>query len=138
MTTPAETLRSAAALMRERAQAATSAVWDGRPWQAEECSDDEAGNCPCIVSQGERKPPLEAQVPHIQYVCDAESWQHAAHIASWHPAVALAVADWLDAEAERAAQIDAYQGTPAYPLMLDGYRHPLAVARAFLGEAGRG
>jgi hypothetical protein len=121
--------------MRERAGAVPQGAWKGRPWQAEECSDDEAGNCPCIVSQGEYKPYLEAQVPHIQYVCDAESGQHAAHIASWHPVVALAVANWLEAEAERAAQMDGYEATSAYPLMLSAYKHPLAVARAYLGES---
>lgn len=57
------------------------------------------------------------------------------HIAAWHPGVALAVADWLDDEARKAAQTDGYEHSSAYPLMLSGYRLPLAVARAFLGEA---
>jgi hypothetical protein len=122
MASPAETLRSAAGLIRERAEAVPQGAWKGRPWVAEECGDDEAGNCPCIVSQGERKPYLEAQVPPIQYVCDAESAGHAAHIASWHPAVALAVADWLESAARDAEMIGP---DPA----------ALAVARAFLGEA---
>ena len=45
-----------------------------------------------------------------------------------------AVATWLAGEGERAVQIDSYTDSAAYPLMLDGYRHPLAVARAFLCE----
>jgi hypothetical protein len=45
-----------------------------------------------------------------------------------------AVADLLEPEAKRAAQIDAYQGTPAYLTLLAGYRLQLAVATAFLGE----
>ncbi len=121
MTSPAETLRTAARLIREKAEAVPQGAWKGRPWEAEECSDDEAGNCPCIVSQGERKPPWEAQDPLIQYVCDAESEEHAAHIASWHPAVALAVADWLESAARDAEEIGP---DPA----------ALAVARTFLGE----
>lgn len=47
-----------------------------------------------------------------------------------------AVADWLEAEAERAAEIDGYEDSAVYPLMLAGYRRPLAVARAYLGENG--
>jgi hypothetical protein len=50
------------------------------------------------------------------------------------PLVGLALAGWLEAEAERAAGIEDYEDSAAYPLMLDGYRHPLAVARAFLGD----
>jgi hypothetical protein len=45
-----------------------------------------------------------------------------------------AVADWLEAEAEKAAQMDGYEDSAVYPLMLSGCRLPLAVARAFLGE----
>jgi hypothetical protein len=47
-----------------------------------------------------------------------------------------AVADWLEAEGKRAAEIDRYEGRPVYALMLAGYGHPLAVARAYLGEQG--
>jgi hypothetical protein len=77
---------------------------------------------------------------------DAETWlmatghgaasqeADAGHAASWHPLVAKAVADWLDAEAEHAMSIDGYEDSAAYPLMLDGYRLPLAVARAYLAE----
>jgi len=131
METPAETLRTAAKLMRERAEAVRQGAWTGRPWEAEECGDDEAGNCPCIVSQGERKPYLEAQVPPIQYVCDAESAEHAAHIASWHPAVALAVADLLDRIAWMVELDPELAGRV-------GVDEALAVARAYLGETGTG
>jgi len=127
MATPAETLRTAAGLIREKAEAVPQGAWKGRPWEAEECGDG-GGNCLCIVSQGERKPYLEPQIPPIQYVCDAESEQHAAHIASWHPAVALAVADWLEAAA---ALIDAQVFPESDPAMS---KYPLAVARLLLGE----
>jgi hypothetical protein len=45
-----------------------------------------------------------------------------------------AVADWLEAVGLRAAEIDGHEGRPVYALMLAGYRHPVAVARAYLGE----
>ena len=55
------------------------------------------------------------------------------HIASWHPAVALAVADWLDAVAEAWPISE-----PDYGLSVRaeavGHRQALAVARAYLGE----
>ena len=49
-------------------------------------------------------------------------------------ATALAVAKWLDAQAKKAKDIDGYEDSAAYPLMVAGYEHPIAVARAFLGE----
>lgn len=62
------------------------------------------------------------------------------HIASWHPGVALAVADWLD---EEAAVIDARQSSvdrfisergdeSSVPVYIN--RHLLAVANAYLGS----
>jgi len=52
------------------------------------------------------------------------------HYQSWHPAVALAVADWLEASALRADEVEAdgmtYGGTDGRPA--------LAVARAYLGR----
>ena len=106
----ADVLRQAAALMRERAEAVTARLTKcERP---DECSSD--GFC--------GSPQL------------ADMWpNNAEHIASWHPAVALAVADWLDATAR---ELDAL-GDPdlsAHPQ--DGRRtSALAVARAYLGGA---
>ncbi|WP_017602226.1 hypothetical protein [Nocardiopsis lucentensis] len=51
----------------------------------------------------------------------------AAHIALWHPGVALAVADWLDSW-------DGVDLDPHGPLPTD-YEHALNIARALLGEA---
>ena len=128
---PAEELRQAAALMRERAEAAAQGDWPGRPWAVTECASPEDGSagCACIVYQGEYKPFDEAQVPPIQYIADAESEEDAAHIASWHPAVALAVADWLDAATEQARFTEA-QGAWISP---DSYA--LKVARAYLSSS---
>lgn len=58
----------------------------------------------------------------------------AIYVAAAGPGFLLTVADWLEAEAGRAAEIDGYEDSNAYPLMLAGFRHPLAVARAYLGE----
>lgn len=73
--TPADLLREAAELMRQRAQAATVGPWDwaedGLVW-ANRLGDPVSGSTE---------------------VEDAE------HIASWHPTVALAVAHWLDIQA---------------------------------------
>ena len=114
----AEMLRKAAALMRERAEAATPS--DGTHW------GDGKGYSPLSYARQN----------------DAE------HIASWHPAVALAVADWLDAEAAEFEKL-AVQSA-AVNLLLEfadetvaarigiGYNtltQAIAVARAYLGEA---
>jgi hypothetical protein len=45
-----------------------------------------------------------------------------------------AVADWLESEAKRAAEIAGYEDSAVYPLMLSSYRLPLAVASGYLGE----
>jgi hypothetical protein len=132
--TPAEMLRKAAALMRERAQKAAEGDWPGRPWAVTECADEERGDCACIVYQGERKPFDEPQVPGIHYVCDAETPEIAEHVAGMHPVVALDVAKWLGDEAERARGLDGREDSDAYPLMLEGFAYPLAVANAYLGE----
>lgn len=71
----AETLRRAAALMRGRAEAAAAG-----PWRAIPARD----GLPAIVAAA-------AVLADVD-----ESTADAEHIASWHPAVALAVADLLD------------------------------------------
>ena len=80
---PAEILRRAAALMRERAEAATPGPWLGVIGQFKD------GNWPCVVTtQGDPK--------------DAQTWllgagnggvnreADTAHAGSWHPLVAAA------------------------------------------------
>jgi hypothetical protein len=46
-----------------------------------------------------------------------------------------AVASWLGEEADRADGLNGYECSDAYPLMLDGFRNALSVARAYLGES---
>ena len=52
------------------------------------------------------------------------------------------VADWsrlalaiFDDEGERALGLDGWEDSDAYQLMLEGFTHPLAVARAYLAAA---
>jgi len=104
----AETLRRAASLMRERAEAATPG-----PWRV--VADSDTGETSVLGG------------PYDRYLADVHEWStgigNPAHIASWHPAVALAVADWLEVTAR-----DVGTSTLAF-------HAALAVARAHLGEA---
>jgi hypothetical protein len=104
-----EILRRAASLMRERAEAA-----DPSPWDAE---------CPDVVGASDE---------WIVYASNGDHERSIPHIASWHPAVALAVADWLEAEAEAHFHIgDEVRSIYDQPNMGGP---ALAVARAYLGE----
>jgi hypothetical protein len=97
------TLRRAAALMRKRAE-------DALPRTRGLCEDW-----------------FEAECPELDHLRPPE----AAHIASWHPTVALAVADWLDALA-RAIK---YSGVAHHPEPLSITERGVEVARAYLGES---
>jgi hypothetical protein len=125
-TTPAETLRKAAALMRGRAEALANDDWPALPWAVTECSDKEAGECPCIVYQGEYGPYTEPQAPPIQYVCDAESAGFAEWIASMHPILGIALAGLLETTALCGCEED----DDHWPQKSAA----LAFARLFLGE----
>ena len=102
----ADLLRRAAALMRERAEAA------GSEWNA----DVEPGDSLhlWVTDCDPSDPTGETAMQRLVGGADAP-WSE--HIASWHPAVALAVADWLDEVG--ATDDDAIAA--------------LAVARAYLG-----
>ncbi len=108
----ADTLRRAAASMRERAEAATAGPWES--WQD--------AHAQAIVSEVGRRSFGVVAEPSRGPSDYGEA--NAGHIASWHPAVALAVADWLDAESKRAADYASSARAAA-----------LAVARAYLGES---
>jgi hypothetical protein len=85
----AEVLREAAALMRERAEAARAGRWgrtESTPGGTLVVADRAAGPVRVASCTGSLPEGNEA---------------NATHIASWHPAVALAVADWLEDIAER-------------------------------------
>lgn len=115
----AELLREAAALMRSRAVAANACG------MVSDCTD-----------------PAHAWYPLDELrsrFSDARRGSAAAeHIASWHPAVALAVADWLDT-----AGADLFAHGPLCcddgcmecddVLWMPHVRRAIAVARAYLG-----
>jgi len=106
----ADLLRRAAKLMRERADAALSG-----PWVTDGAEIHE-------METGER-----LWVGETLDIEDREQGEwNAQHIASWHPAVALAVADWLDYVAENPMFVGQI---PKYSTFAQ------AVARAYLGES---
>lgn len=86
----AEILREAARLMRERAEKATSGPWEFRPRRGfQMISDDPAtigfnDDAGYFVMLREGTWATESDMDYV---------------ASWHPDVALAVADWLEADA---------------------------------------
>lgn len=113
----ANLLRRAAALMRERA---TEPPIPPGPWETE-FSD--------VI-----RTDLPFGAPGY-LIAEGATLAEAHHIASWHPAVALAVADRLETAAHQWEQIDkanSWLGTIALT-----YAHlddDLNVARAYLGE----
>ena len=120
----AELLREAAAKMRERATGANDAWGDGR-WTT--------GEVGWSVRQG-----LTYDV-HLggSLVTAAGCEELAEHIASWHPAVALAVADWLEAIANRIDEIHDSLPFSAQltltSLNVTAVEQAVSVARAYLG-----
>ena len=109
--TPAETLRAAASLMRERAEKATPGPWRAQSLRCGDVVVEQAGG-PHLVADM----PACGEHPGVR-VPDAD------FIAGMHPAVALAVADWLDRFSDRS-----YCYGPAE------FDHALAIARAYLGS----
>jgi hypothetical protein len=119
---PADVLRSAASLMRERALKATPGPW--------KCADAVAVNesfgaiMPAGADAGDISTWLFAtgrrEPGATPYMGDAE------HAASWHPLVALAVADWLDRFGDKL-----YCYGPAE------HEAALKIARAYLNEGAR-
>jgi len=105
----ADLLREAAALMRARAEAATPGPWGYvSKWTTATTALTR------ITKKG-------ATVAEVRDGGDGIMTLH--HLSYWHPAVALAVADWLDNVSEHAERYN------------DGLtRDALAVARAYLGR----
>lgn len=117
----AEVLREAAREMRERANRADGTTWlIGR------------GTCEIARPRGNWEGGTRFVASTYGGVGAEEA--NAEHIASWHPAVALAVADWLEATA---AENDSPEGTHLAALNFVGADAlaALAVARAYLGSA---
>lgn len=119
----ADLLRRAASLMRERAEAART-------------YSDAATSQPLAWASG-----ADGQVYGLggDFIA-ATDGPPVAHIASWHPAVALAVADWLDGvalfvEAKEDEEYFDLDGDPIAAEDTHAIGSALVVARAYLGES---
>jgi hypothetical protein len=112
---PAEVMRRAAKLMRERTPDTGDSRWAVR---------DGSGGLPIVVLVPPGASPAEWTID-VAYAED----RFAEHIASWNPLVAAAVADWLQFEAASAPD-----GPDQVYLRGGRTAHALAVARAYLGE----
>lgn len=119
---PAEELREAARLMRERAQAASPGPW--------ERYEHDLGDG---TSYWDVAAPSHDRPGYAQYVTpprnDPKGAADSAYIAGMHPLVALAVADWLDSCGAKA------EGVIDEPVSVE---HALDVARAYLAPVLRG
>jgi hypothetical protein len=150
MPEPSQSLREAAKLLRERAEAATPGPWE-RPLDTRyknyvmaalpegEQGQYKSGNIPAefashkgptgrYAGQRERVGVIEAAIWSIGGFLRKRSGRDLDYIASMHPAVALAVADWLENEA-RATEGMADEA----PVLGLPDSHALATARAYLG-----
>ena len=125
-------IRRAAELMRERAAEAERPPYGSdhanQPW------------CPDWTWQAVRhvNRNMDMECPAHPWDSDSEgecnTWGRYAgyHIASWHPGVALAVADWLD----YAAEVDDFNTQRGYSSAAHGWvTRATNVARAYLGGA---
>ena len=111
-------IREAARTIRTRAEAATHGPW---------FTTSESARYGGLVAT-----PTNAYPEHNGYaghlIGESMSAANRDHVAGWHPAVAVAVADWLDSIADR-ADADGITGSLDEP-------HALAVARAYLAPTG--
>lgn len=114
--TPAEELRAAAKLMRERAEAATPGPWHpaSRVWEQETFAA-------VLGPEGDGDHPRTWLMATGTNPVSREA--NASHAASWHPGVALAVADWLARFAD-----------PVYCYGPVEYDAALNIARAYRGS----
>lgn len=124
-----ETLRKAAALIRERANAATQGPWSlEQDWAVVASGSDSVihgyyeGTCPACDEGITDTASVALQVEDAQ------------HIASWHPAVALAVADWLDSVRAPDDPHTLAEAESKRCRLCAEYHRALAVARAYLGR----
>ncbi len=126
---PADTLRRAARLMRERAQAATpSGTGYADGWAGGIGAYGEAMIFGGPSENGYRTGTVLRNTEDCDGGCTAPSQEDVNHICGWHPAVALAVADLIEVGIPYATL-----GKPEdYPIFVKA----MAAARTFLGESG--
>ena len=131
---PADELRQASSLMRERAKAATPGRWRYNP----DKHFREDGTCRFSEAVFTGPPGKEAIAVAITgETDDPQSMADAEHIAGMQPAVALAVADWLETEASDYDDLDV---STQHFLAGDTGGDPapeIAVARAYLGTESK-
>ena len=126
---PAETIRRAAALMRDRAGAATPGPWLGVMGKFKEES------WPCVIAASGD---LEDPVTWLMGAGNANKDRaaDAAHAGSWHPLVADAVADLLDEISRQydAPPCDSPDGVCNGCERREDFNDAVRLARAYLGE----
>ena len=128
----AETLRRAAKLLRERAEAVPPA-----PWEVTNPNEGTEYLPLWEVTNDEFNNPTDGDSPGLGVVIDTGGREEADYIALMHPPVALALAEWLEAAA---VALDANYGAEADLLAeIDDdqtAQHAVIVARAVLrGES---
>ncbi|MFE2973311.1 hypothetical protein [Streptomyces sp. NPDC059258] len=113
---PADQLRAAAAKLRALCLAVGDPDYPGQPWHTDQCSDENRGECACIVAQGHT---AEGDGPatSLHYIADTE-----------HPDLAA----WLDTEAATWAGDEVHNSCSTQSCTLDA---ALAVARQLLGTS---
>lgn len=120
-----EQMRLSAALMRGRALRALEDIpeqrWIARP------AHDPNNNGWEVASDIPDADGWDTTLARLTYDYEGHT---SPHIASWHPVVAMAVADWLEKQADMS---DSGNGIPA--MSGRGYEQALAVARAYLGKS---
>ena len=114
-----ETLREAAAKLRDKADDALLATGD-EPWHftgLNYCVDRDASTYSVWSTDTPNAPDTDAV-----FVCDASTEEQAEYIAAMHPRLGLVIADWLQYAAGEWADGYEYQGA-------------LVIARAVLEES---
>lgn len=111
----ADLLRRAAALIRDRAEAASPSPWkQACAWR----KGVEFGDGP------------ETKLAPVHW--GKARAANTEHIASWHPDIALAVARWLDYEADEIGPLVGPDGRQI--TYVHGNPYAVTIARAYLGE----
>ena len=127
--------------MRSRAEAENSRGW----YKVDFNEGDDPMYCPLwgVSNDVYFNPPADDDAPWLAVEVHTGTEATAEHIASWHPAVALAVADWLDDLYDRITDTD-YDEDDDLAAALRGevdvadwpeVHRALAVATTYLGRA---
>lgn len=127
----AQRLRDVASTLREVAEGASPAPW-------EQFKYPHAGRSGALELSGVRSVPIEATGEFDSEVSESIDETDARYIATMHPPVALALADWLDVVAIRASRVIETMRSPTVGDAVArenclGYIEALAVADAIHG-----